>query len=163
MRDFMPLPQFQVIAEQHPMPVFRAPLGAQQANPPGHAHKPSHQHRPRKERHMSFAPITTLQQQVAKFRERLVDHSDVTEQPRDSRSAHGHKYVQSTELTSSPTILFCRFGLHFAYGRPRLPSRSGSSTRRLNSVKDHREGPINPCRNGSTRSAGGGHAPSYFK
>jgi hypothetical protein len=40
------------------------------------------------------------------------------------------------------------------------PSRRGSSTRRLDSVQDHRVEPINPCRNGSTRSAGGGHAPS---
>ena len=39
--------------------------------------------------------------------------------------------------------------------------RSGSLTGRLSSVTDQPVGPTSPCRNGRTRSAGGGHALSY--
>ncbi len=41
------------------------------------------------------------------------------------------------------------------------PHRSGSPTMRLDSVHDQSLGPIRPCMNGSTRSAGGGQALSY--
>lgn len=44
----------------------------------------------------------------------------------------------------------------------RPPTRSGNSTMRLKSVRDQLDGLTRGCKNGSARSAGGGHAWSYF-
>ena len=69
----------------------------------------------------------------------------------------------ATEQAASGDTAPDAFRRRPTYGRDGSSWRSGSSTGRHNSVQDQPIGPTSPCRNGSTLSAGGGHALSYFR